>query len=78
MKTVGNVKIALPENIALLLHPHVDIPWSFVLRNLPLDGKLCIRDDKNAAFVELHYPLKWQASLKNVTVCARNNRKLIG
>ena len=33
------MEIALPENIALLLHPHVDVPWS-------LDGKLCIRDDK--------------------------------
>ena len=28
---VGNVKIALPENIALLLHPHVDVPWSLVV-----------------------------------------------
>ena len=44
--TVGNVKIAQPENIALLLHPHV---WS--LRNLTFEGKLCLRDDKNAAFV---------------------------
>ena len=40
------MKIALPENIALLLHPHVDVPWSLVLRNLSLDGKLCLRDDK--------------------------------
>ena len=31
MTTVGNVKIALPENIALLLHPHVDVPWSLVV-----------------------------------------------
>ena len=29
--TVGNVKIAVPENIALLLHPHVDIPCSLVV-----------------------------------------------
>ena len=28
---VGNVKLALPENIALLLHPHVDVPWSLVV-----------------------------------------------
>ena len=28
---LGNVKIALPENIALLLHPHVDVPWSLVV-----------------------------------------------
>ena len=39
------MKIALPENIALLLHPHVDVPWRS-LRNLILDGKLCLRDDK--------------------------------
>ena len=35
---------------------------------MTLDGKLCLRDDKNAAFVELHYPLPWQASLENVTM----------
>ena len=29
--TVGNVTISLPENIALLLHPHVDAPWSLVV-----------------------------------------------
>ena len=28
---VGNVNIALPENIALLLHPHVDVPWSLIV-----------------------------------------------
>ena len=51
--TVGNVKIALPENIALLLHPHVDVLFRGVLslRNLTLDGKLYLRDDKIAAFV---------------------------
>ena len=27
----GNVKIALPEKIALLLHPHIDVPWSLVV-----------------------------------------------
>ena len=26
-----NVKIALPEKIALLLHPHVDVPWKLVV-----------------------------------------------
>ena len=31
MMAVGNVKIALPENVALLLHPHVDVPWSLVV-----------------------------------------------
>ena len=43
------MKIAVPENIALLLHPHVDVPWNLVVtysRNLTLDGKLCLRDDK--------------------------------
>ena len=48
---VGNVKIALSENIALLLHPHVDVPYSLVVHNLTLDGKSCLSDDKNAAFV---------------------------
>ena len=28
---VGNVKIALSEKIALLLHPHVDVPCSLVI-----------------------------------------------
>ena len=28
---VGNVKIAAPENIALLLHPHENVPWSLVV-----------------------------------------------
>ena len=51
MAMVGNVKIALPENIALLLHPHVDVPGVWSLCNLTLEGKLCLRDDKNAAFV---------------------------
>ena len=32
--------------------------WS--LCNLTLDGKLYLRVDKNAAFVELHNPLQWQ------------------
>ena len=42
-----NVKIALPEHIALLLHPHVDVRFRgvWLLRNLNLDGKLCLRDD---------------------------------
>ena len=31
---VGNVKIALSEKIALLLHPHVDIPFSLVVTQL--------------------------------------------
>ena len=48
---VGNVKIALPEKIAFMLHRHVDVPCSLLLHNLTLDGKLCLRDDKNAAFV---------------------------
>ena len=46
----GSVEIALSEQIALLSHPHVDIPFSLVvLRNLTLDGKLCLRDEKNPA-----------------------------
>ena len=48
------MKIAPSENIVLLLHPCVNVPCSFVvLRNLTLDGKLCLYDDKNGAFVEL-------------------------
>ena len=47
MAKVGNVKIVLSEKIVLLLHPHVDV-W--LLRNLSLDGQLCVRDSKNAAF----------------------------
>ena len=51
--TVGNLKIALSQKFALLLHPHVDVPFRTVwlLHNLTLDGKLCLRDDKNAASV---------------------------
>ena len=44
--------------------------WTFraisLLRNLTLDGKSCLRDDKKYAFVELHYPLPGRASLENV------------
>ena len=29
----------------------VDVPYSLVLRNLTLDVKVCLRNDKNAAFV---------------------------
>ena len=48
--TVGNVNIALSEKVVLLLHAHVDFPvW--LLRRLSLDGKLCLRDDNDAAFV---------------------------
>ena len=31
---VGNVKIALPEKIAILLHPHVDVPWTLVVKGI--------------------------------------------
>ena len=46
-------EIVLSEKIALLLHPHVDVPFRTVwlLRNLSLDGELCLCDDKNAAFL---------------------------
>ena len=52
----------------------------WLLCNLTLDSKLCLRDDKNAAFVELHHPLPWQASMEHVILCARIMRKpfLIG
>ncbi len=48
----------------------------WLLRNFTLDGKLCFRDDENAAFVQLCHPLPWQASIKNFTLCARISRKL--
>ena len=45
---IESQEIELTENIALLLHPHVDVRFRVVwsLRNLTLDGKLCLRDDK--------------------------------
>ena len=51
MATVGNVKIVISEKIVLLLHPHVDVPTVWLLCNLSLDGQLCLRDSKNAAFL---------------------------
>ena len=65
----GNLEITLSVKIALLLHRHVDVPYNLVVRNLTLDGKLCLRDDKNATFVQLHHLLPWDASLENVTMC---------
>ena len=50
MATVGNVKIVISENIVLVLHPHVDVLTVWLLRNLSLDGQLCLRDCKNSAF----------------------------
>ena len=48
--------------------------------NLTLDGKLCLRDDKNAVFVYLHHLLPWEARLENVTMYVRISRNpfLIG
>ena len=51
MATVGYVKIVTSQKIVLLLHPHVDVPTVWMLRNLSLDGQLCLRDSKNAAFL---------------------------
>ena len=34
MAMLGNVNIALSEKIALLLHPHVDVPYSLVVTQL--------------------------------------------
>ena len=49
--TVGNVKIARSErSYYCYIHiPTFRIVW--LLRNLSLGGKLCLRDDKNTAFV---------------------------
>ena len=47
-----------------------------LLRNLSVVGKLCLGDDKNTAFVLVHHPLPLQASLENVKLRARIDRKL--
>ena len=49
--TVRNVNIAMSGNIAVLLHPQYTIRAIWLFRKLTLGGKLCIRNDKNAAFV---------------------------
>ena len=51
MAAVGNVNIVISEKIALMLHPHVDVRTVWLFRNLSLDGQLCLRDSKNAAFL---------------------------
>ena len=38
--TVINVTIALFENIVLLLHPHVDVPYSLVVTLLELGWRI--------------------------------------
>ena len=46
--------IRLSEKIVLLMHPHdVDVPYSLVVTfyNLSLDAELCLRGDKNGAFL---------------------------
>ena len=49
--TVENLKIARSEKIVFFyIHmPTFRIVW--LLHNLSLSGKLCVRDDKNTAFV---------------------------
>ena len=47
-----------------------------LLRILSLGGNLCLRDDKNTAFVEVHHPLPLQASIENTTLRAHISRKL--
>ena len=53
---VGNVKIARSErSYYCCIHIRTfHIVW--LLRNLSLDGKLCLRDDKNPAFVKFAIP----------------------
>ena len=48
---IGNVKIARSERSYYCYNhmPTFRIVW--LLRNLSLGGKLCLRDDKNTAFV---------------------------
>ena len=78
--TVRNVKIALFENIVLLLHPHVDGPYSLDVTKLELGWRIVLRDGKNAAFVQVHHLPSLQWSLENVTLGVRTCRKplLIG
>ena len=64
---VGNVKIVISQKIVLFLHPHVDVPYSLVVTSL--DGELCLRDVKNAAFLSVHHLLPLQASMENVMLC---------
>ena len=54
--TVGNAKIALSErSYYYYIHmPTFRIVW--LLRNFSLGGKLCLRDDKNTAFVCVSSP----------------------
>ena len=49
--TVGNVKIARSE-ISYYCYIHMPtFPIVWLLRNLSLGGKLCVRDDTKTAFV---------------------------
>ena len=47
--TVENAKITRSERSYYCYMPMFCIVW--LLRNLSLGGKLCLRDDKNTAFV---------------------------
>ena len=74
MSTVGNLKIARSERSH---YCYIHMPMFrvvFLLRNLSLGGKLCLRDDKNIAFVQVHHSL--QASIENVILRARISRML--
>ena len=80
MSTVGNVKIARSErSYYCYIHmPTFRIVW--LLRNLSLGGKLCLRDDKNTVSVKVHHPLPLQASIENIMLRVQISRKpfLIG
>ena len=69
MATVGNVKIILSEKIVLLLHPHVDVHTVCLLRNLSLDGQLCLHDSKNAEF------LLYQVSSPSLAVVGKHVKR---
>ena len=74
--TVGYLKIARSERS---YYCYIHMPTFrivLLLRNLSLDGKLCLRDDKNTAFVKVHNPLPLQASIENVILRGRISRKL--
>ena len=54
------------------------IVWLLMLCNLSLDGKLCLCEDKNTAFVLVYHPSPLQANIENVTPCMSRKLLLIG
>ena len=53
--TVGNGKLGISEKIALLLHPHVDVPYSFVVTKLEFERQIVSIDVMARMVVEKSY-----------------------